>query len=516
MSISTIGVNPPAASAIAEFETVDVHMPTLASSFAQLGERFYSFIDPEGLPKPQLLALNPEVSTLLDLEIVQLSNETAVSMLSGNALWPGSEPLASVYSGHQFGVWAGQLGDGRALLLGDLPGTDGLRYELQLKGAGPTPYSRRADGRAVLRSSIREYLASVAMAGLGIPTTYALSLTASDLPVIRETVETAAVVCRVAPSFLRFGHFEHFYHQQQPEALKVLADHLISAHYPQCEGPDRYAQLLGLVIRRTAEMIAQWQGVGFCHGVMNTDNMSLLGLTIDYGPFGFLDVYDPAHICNHSDHQGRYAYQMQPKIGYWNCMCLAQCFVDLIGSVEQTQTVLQSYPDHFTRAANRVWMAKVGLETQGSPDLDTQDVALAQSLLDLMKASRADFTVTFRVLTETLAQLSTTSSTAHAPSLVRDMFLDREGFDQWYSGWITRIGSDRSAALARMETANPRVILRNFMAQEAIEKAQKGDFTEVNRLQHLLQDPYAALDALPQDLALPPDWAQGLELSCSS
>jgi serine/tyrosine/threonine adenylyltransferase len=516
MSISTIGVNPPATSAIAEPASIDARVPRMAASFAQLGERYYSLIDPDGLPKPHLVALNPQVSTLLDLDAAHLRDESGVNMLSGNTLWPGSEPLASVYSGHQFGVWAGQLGDGRALLLGDLPGIDGLRYELQLKGAGPTPYSRRADGRAVLRSSIREYLASIAMAGLGIPTTHALSLTASDLPVIRETVETAAVVCRVAPSFLRFGHFEHFHHQQQPEALRVLAEHLIAAHYPQCEGPERYAQLLATIIKRTAELIARWQGVGFCHGVMNTDNMSVLGLTIDYGPFGFLDVYDPAHICNHSDYQGRYAYQMQPRIGYWNCMCLAQCFVDLIGSVEQTQAILQAYPDHFTRAVNSVWMAKIGLQTQGATDLDAQDVAMAQSLLDLMKASRADFTVTFRLLNETLAQLASSASTAHAPSVIRDMFLDRAGFDQWYSGWIARLGSDRSAALKRMQAANPRLILRNFMAQEAIEKAQKGDFTEVNRLQDLLQDPYAAPKALPQDLALPPDWAQGLELSCSS
>jgi serine/tyrosine/threonine adenylyltransferase len=489
-------------------------LPGLQNRFAGItkdcalpSDLFFSALDPTGIPDPTLLAVSPSAAALLDLDASQLVHNAQT--LAGNKLWPGSTPLASVYSGHQFGIWAGQLGDGRAHLLGDLKGVDGQRWELQLKGAGPTPYSRRADGRAVLRSSIREFLASEAMVGLGIPTTRALSLVTSDQPVIRETVESAAVVCRVAPSFLRFGHFEHFYHHQQPQALQALAQYVLHNYYPQCVVPGdntaSYEAMLRLIIERTATMVAKWQAVGFCHGVMNTDNFSVLGLTIDYGPFAFMDAYDPAFICNHSDHQGRYSYQNQPKIAYWNCMCLAQCFVDLIGNVPKVQEALQSFPGAFEKASEQAWLAKIGLKPTGT--LGQSQMALVQALLDLMAASRADFTIVFRLLTEA-AQLNADKP----PAALRDQFLDRSQFDDWYTRW--RLQEQPEVAL--IQAANPRVILRNHMAQTAIEKAQKGDNTEVIRLMHLLADPFTAADAQPSDLMLPPDWAQHLELSCSS
>ena len=282
----------------ADVEPAAPHLPWL-NRFAELGKEFYTELRPLPVPTPAWVATSADCAALLgwDADWSQREDWQALQVFSGNALWPGMRPLASVYSGHQFGVWAGQLGDGRALLLGEVTTPQGP-HELQLKGSGLTPYSRMGDGRAVLRSSIREFLCSEAMHALGVPTTRALCVTGSPLPVRREEVETAAVVTRVAPSFIRFGHFEHFADQGTPEQLRRLADFTIDQHYPACRGEAQpYAALLEAVTRRTALMVADWQALGFCHGVMNTDNMSILGLTIDYGPFGFLDGFDPGHIC---------------------------------------------------------------------------------------------------------------------------------------------------------------------------------------------------------------------------
>ncbi|HEY1102416.1 MAG TPA: YdiU family protein, partial [Burkholderiaceae bacterium] len=281
--------------------------------FATLGAEFYTRLQPQPLPAPYWVGRSRALAQELGLDPDWLDSDAALQRLTGNTLFTGSAPLATVYSGHQFGVWAGQLGDGRAILLGETSSG----HEIQLKGAGRTPYSRGGDGRAVLRSSIREFLCSEAMHGLGIPTTRALAVTGSDAPIYREERETAAVVTRVAPSFIRFGHFEHFAARGEHEALRVLADFVIDRFYPECRSAttleaNPYANLLQAVSERTAQLMAQWQAVGFCHGVMNTDNMSILGLTIDYGPFQFLDGFNPGHICNHSDSSGRYAYNQQP------------------------------------------------------------------------------------------------------------------------------------------------------------------------------------------------------------
>ena len=323
------------------------------------------------------------------------------TLFSGNATreWPAdSLPYASVYSGHQFGVWAGQLGDGRAIGLGEVE-HDGQRLELQLKGAGRTPYSRMGDGRAVLRSSIREFLCSEAMHHLGIPTTRALCVIGSDQPVRRETVETAAVVTRVAPSFVRFGHFEHFYSNDRTDALRALADHVIDRFYPHCrEADDPYLALLNEAVMSTADLMADWQAVGFCHGVMNTDNMSILGLTIDYGPFGFMDGFDAGYICNHSDSQGRYAYKMQPQIAYWNLFCLAQGLLPLLGAhyeesvrsdkaIEDAQRVLGGFKDRFAPALERRMRAKLGLEIEREGD-DSSPTACLKSCTRTAPISR--------------------------------------------------------------------------------------------------------------------------------
>ena len=376
-------------------------------AFAELGGVFMTRLPAAPLSAPYVVGFCRRHGRVARPRSGSRARPAFAEFFSGNTTrdWPAQAmPYASVYSGHQFGVWAGQLGDGRALGLGEVE-HDGARHELQLKGAGRTPYSRMGDGRAVLRSSIREYLCSEAMHHLGIPTTRALCVIGSDQPVRREEMETAAVVTRVAPSFVRFGHFEHFYSNDRVDALQSLADHVIERFYPHCkEADDPYLALLNEAVLSTADLLAQWQAVGFCHGVMNTDNMSILGLTIDYGPFGFLDGFDAGYICNHSDSQGRYAYRMQPQIAYWNLFCLAQGLLPLLGqqhdesvrseqAVKDAQRVLEGFKDRFAPALERRMRAKLGLQTERPGD-----DALASRLFEVMQANRADFTLTFRNL----------------------------------------------------------------------------------------------------------------------
>ncbi len=300
------------------------------NTFARLPEVFYAKVTPTPLKSPFLVAFNPDAAALLDLDPEEARRPEFAGCLAGHYLPPGSEPLAMVYAGHQFGAYVSRLGDGRAILLGEVRNSRGEKWDLHLKGAGLTPFSRDDDGRAVLRSCIREYLCGEAMHGLGIPTTRALCVVGSEEEVLREQVETGATLLRLAPSHVRFGHFEFFYWRRQFDHLKTLADYVLAQHFPELVGrPDSYARFYHEAAVRTARLIAEWQAVGFAHGVMNSDNMSVLGMTLDYGPFGFLDAYDPAFICNHSDHQGRYAFHNQPDIGYFNLRCLAQALTPL-------------------------------------------------------------------------------------------------------------------------------------------------------------------------------------------
>ncbi len=494
-------------------------------AFQQLGAAFVTRLPAAPLPAPYVVGFSDDAARMLGLEPALRDAPGFAELFCGNPTrdWPqASLPYASVYSGHQFGVWAGQLGDGRALTIGELA-HDGRRYELQLKGAGRTPYSRMGDGRAVLRSSIREFLCSEAMHHLGIPTTRALAVIGSDQPVVREEIETSAVVTRVAQSFVRFGHFEHFFANDRPKQLRALADHVIERFYPACrDADDPYLALLAEATRRTAELVAQWQAVGFCHGVMNTDNMSILGLTIDYGPFGFIDAFDAKHVCNHSDTQGRYAYRMQPRIAHWNCFCLAQALLPLIGlhrdapsedaraerAVEDAHAVLGRFPEQFGPALERAMRAKLGLalEREG-------DAALANQLLEIMDASHADFTLTFRHL----ARVSKHDARGDAP--VRDLFIDRDAFDRWanlYRARLSEEARDDASRAAAMNRVNPKYVLRNHLAETAIRRAKEKDFSEVERLAAVLRRPFD--EQLEHDAyaALPPDWASTLEVSCSS
>jgi uncharacterized protein YdiU (UPF0061 family) len=475
--------------------------------FAGLGPAFHTEVPPTPLPEPHLVGLNAPLAQALGLKPERLREEDAVRAFSGSLPIAGTRPLATVYSGHQFGVWAGQLGDGRAILLGELD-TPAGPMEVQLKGAGLTRYSRMGDGRAVLRSSIREYLCSEAMHALGIPTTRALCVTGSPQPVIRETVETAAVVTRVAPSFIRFGHFEHFSANGQIGELRQLADFVIEQFYPACRdgAGNPYANLLEAVAARTAELVAQWQAVGFCHGVMNTDNMSILGLTIDYGPFQFMDAFNPAHICNHSDSGGRYAYHRQPNIAYWNLFCLGQALLPLMDEQQQALDALEPYKTLFPAALTRRMGVKLGLA-----DGREGDGELIETLMQLMAKDAVDFTIGFRRLCD--------AAEGHGEP-ARDLFLQREAFDAWAARWHQRLqsqpGFDATATAAAMRRANPRIVLRNHLGQIAIERAQQGDFSEVDRLLKALGAPFDEREGEDDLAAFPPDWAQQIEISCSS
>jgi len=478
------------------------------NSFAQLPPAFYTRLQPTPVPAPYLVGVSASAAALIGLDLSEFAKEDVIRAFAGNRTLPGSQPLAAVYSGHQFGVWAGQLGDGRAILLGDVPAASG-RQELQLKGSGLTPYSRMGDGRAVLRSSIREFLCSEAMAALGIPTSRALCVIGTDTPVMREVPETGAIVTRMAPTFIRFGSFEHWFYNDRKEELKILTDYVIDRFYPELRSaPDPYQALLREVTRRTAELMAQWQAVGFMHGVMNTDNMSILGQTIDYGPFGFMEAFDFKHICNHSDPQGRYAYHMQPQIGQWNCYALGQALLPLIGTVDDTQAALEIYKPAYANKLDDLLHAKLGLQSK-----QDEDEKLIDAMFELMQNNHADFTLFFR----RLAQLQVDNPSADAP--LRDLFIDRPAFDAWaaqYRSRLRRENSDDAQRATAMRAVNPKYVLRNYLAQIAIEKAQNKDFSEIARLLGVLEKPF---DEQPENeayAALPPDWAGELEVSCSS
>lgn len=492
--------------------------PRLREGFAALGPAFYTDVAPWTLPDPYWVARSHALARELGLDEAWLESNETLQALCGNALLPGSTPRAGVYSGHQFGLWAGQLGDGRALSLGELD-TPGGSQDLQIKGAGRTPYSRRGDGRAVLRSSIREFLCSEAMHGLGIPTTRALCVTGSDVPIRREEIETAAVLTRTAPSFIRFGHFEHFSHHGQHAELRRLADHVIDRFYPACRDSDRfagnpYAALLEAVSERTAALLAQWQAVGFCHGVMNTDNMSILGLTLDYGPFQFMDAFSFGHVCNHTDAQGRYAFGKQPNVAYWNLFCLGQALLPLMDDPDQALAALESYKTVYPREYEGRMRAKLGLT-----DARPEDRALIESILQLMAQDRVDFTLFWRRLSHWMAAPAPSAvpgeDSAAAP--VRDLFIDRAAADRWMLRYSERtIAIPRGLMTNLMLKTNPKYVLRNHLAEIAIRQAKLKNFTEVENLLAVLQNPFDEHPAHEGWAGFPPDWAAGIEISCSS
>ncbi|WP_347289770.1 protein adenylyltransferase SelO [Kluyvera georgiana] len=465
---------------------------------------FYSALQPTPLHNARVIWHNAPLAQALAIPESLFTPEHGAGVWGGETLLPGMSPLAQVYSGHQFGAWAGQLGDGRGILLGEQQLENGKTVDWHLKGAGLTPYSRMGDGRAVLRSTIRESLASEAMHYLGIPGTRALAIVTSDTPVYRETVESGAMLMRIAESHIRFGHFEHFYYRRDIDSVRTLLDFTIRHYWPQLQHEaDGYALWFQDVVARTAQMIARWQTVGFAHGVMNTDNMSILGLTLDYGPFGFLDDYQPAFICNHSDHQGRYRFDNQPAVGLWNLQRLAQAVSPLI-EVDTLNAALEGYQAVLFREYGQRMRQKLGLFSERTGDND-----LLNGLYALMEREGSDYTRTFRLLSETEQH--------SAASPLRDEFIDRAAFDSWFTQYRARLQLEQVDDVTRqqaMKLANPAMVLRNWLAQRAIEQAEKGDYRELYRLHEALCDPWRDRD---DDYSRrPPDWGKRLEVSCSS
>ncbi|PKM29384.1 MAG: YdiU family protein [Gammaproteobacteria bacterium HGW-Gammaproteobacteria-11] len=470
---------------------------TFDNRFAQLGDTFSSAVIPQPLHNPRLVVVSQSAMALLDLHPDQAETNLFTELFAGQKIWSDAEPRAMVYSGHQFGHYNPQLGDGRGLLLGEVVNSRGEHWDLHLKGAGSTPYSRMGDGRAVLRSSIREFLASEALHALGIPSSRALCVTLGDNPVYRETEERAAMLLRLAPSHIRFGHFEFFYYTNQSDALRQLVDFTLDNCYPECRSePEPEHALFRNVLERTAELIAGWQAYGFCHGVMNTDNMSILGITFDFGPYAFLDDYDARHVCNHSDHEGRYAFHRQPAIAHWNLACLAQALTPFV-SVDNLKQELAQFMPRFQSHYLKLMRARLGWA-----GTQPEDEGLLEQLLQAMQTSACDYNQTLRALAE------------DDPG-VRDRFIDRQAMDNWLILHRQRQTLDPSA-LAQRQSCNPLYILRNYLAQQAISAAEQGDFGPVQRLHEVLQRPCQEQADASQFAAPPPDWGKHLEISCSS
>lgn len=412
--------------------------------------------------------------------------------------------IAQKYGGHQFGGWNPDLGDGRGLLLGELTDPQNQRWDLHLKGAGQTPYSRSGDGRAVLRSTIREYLASEALHGLGIPTSRALCLIASSEPVYREKQEKAAALIRVCQSHIRFGHFEYFYHSKQHDKLNDLFDYTLKYHFAKClEHDSPHLAMLEEVVISTANMIAKWQAYGFCHGVMNTDNMSVHGITFDFGPYAFLDAYEPGYICNHSDYQGRYAFDHQPDAALWNLNALAHAFT-LHLDIEQIKQVLGKYEHQLREQYASLMRQKLGLFTSQDGDM-----LLVNQWLDLLASDKRDYTSSFRML----SQVDVTDSQ------VTDYFINRKAAENWFLDYQSRLNAESLNEQQRsheMCQVNPKFIVRNYLAQIAIDRAEEGDFEELERLLQVLESPFEEQTEYESYAKTPPSWGQSMEISCSS
>jgi serine/tyrosine/threonine adenylyltransferase len=459
------------------------------NSYARLPDQFHARIAPTAVTEPTLIRLNHSLAEELNLDPVALASSVGIEMLAGNRPGADAEPIAMAYAGHQFANWVPQLGDGRALLLGEVIDRAGRRCDIQLKGSGPTPFSRGGDGRSSIGPVVREYLASEAMAALGIPTTRALAAIATGEDVLRNQPEPGGILVRVADSHVRIGTFEYFARRGDPESVHILADYVISRHYPELTGRDqRYLDFFGQVIERQAFLVSEWMRVGFIHGVMNTDNTSVVGETIDFGPFGYIDEFHPATVYSSIDRRGRYAFNQQPGIAHWNLARLGECLLPLFdedseAAMERANEALETFPARFEEHFHRVLRAKLGLAEEQAGDIE-----LAEDLLARMTDQRADMTLTFR----RLGKLDSNDRSGDGP--VRELFDHPESFDQWAGKWRRRLsGESRSDDDRRdaMRQVNPAFVLRNHLAQQAVDTAiDRLDFEPMHQLAEILARPY--------------------------
>ena len=473
---------------------------TLQTPYLSLDSEFYDLTDPIPLDKPYLISFNPDAAKLIDLDENSCDNPNFLALLNGTFTMKGSRPFAMCYAGHQFGHYNPWLGDGRASNLGST-----LGWNLQLKGSGDSLYSRMADGRAAVRSSIREYLMSEAMHNLGIPTTRALGMIGSNTKIIRNEMEDAAIVMRMSTSWVRFGTFEYFYYRKEYAKLETLTEYVITESYPHLQGDeDRFFKMFCEVVQRTAVMIAKWQGIGFCHGVMNTDNMSIEGLTIDYGPYAMLDDFNYGYICNHTDRIGRYSYADQPNISYWNLTKLSEALSPII-SKERMQKKLDDfgtsiYPDAYVE----VMRNKLGLAVK----LDN-DSEFIEELLVALHEGFVDHTLFFRTLSHYDGE--------RMP--LYDIAMNPIGIDKWLALYNKRLSKETRTQTQRknaMLKSNPKYVLKNYMLQEAITLAQGGDFSMVETLLHIAKHPYDELEEFERFAEETPEEHKNIGLSCSS
>ncbi len=463
-----------------------VHFP-FQNTYAALPANFFARVAPTPVTSPRLIKLNRPLAVQLGLDPDRLDSPEGAEILAGKRIPDGADPIAMAYAGHQFGHFVPQLGDGRAILLGEVIDADGIRRDIQLKGSGPTPFSRRGDGRAALGPVLREYIVSETMAALGIPTTRSLAAVMTGENVVRETMLPGAVLTRVASSHIRVGTFQFFAARGDTEGVRQLADHVIARHYPEAGNAERpYHALLAAVIARQADLVARWLLIGFIHGVMNTDNTSISGETIDYGPCAFMDQYDPAKVFSSIDEQGRYAYANQPRIALWNLTRLAECLLPLFSdeqdkAISEAQSALANFAEVFNSAYQAGLRRKLGLFTAQDGDR-----ALAQDLLDAMAKNQADFTLTFRRLSD---------AAADPDGHVRQLFADPAAYDEWEVLWRKRLSEEPQDSAARqtaMRSVNPAFIPRNHRVEAVIEAAvTRDDFAPFEELLAVLSNPYA-------------------------
>jgi len=458
------------------------------NSYARLPDAFFARIAPTPVAEPALVKINHALALQLGIDPAALETPEGIAVLAGKQVASGSDPIATAYAGHQFGQFSPQLGDGRAILLGEVVDKNGVRYDIQLKGSGPTPFSRRGDGRAALGPVLREYIISEAMAALGVPTTRSLAAVTTGENILRDTILPGAVLTRVATSHIRVGTFQFFAARRDYDSVKRLADYTMARHYPETlETPQPYRAFLDAVIARQAKLIAQWMHIGFIHGVMNTDNCAIGGETIDYGPCAFMDAFDPMTVYSSIDHGDRYAYGKQPSIAHWNLARFAECLLTLFGedtklAADQANEALSAFPSLFKTAYEDGLRKKAGLTLR-----QEDDGPLIQDLLNLMAANKADFTMTFRLLAHAAAD-----EAALGP--VRDLFIDPTAFDPWAARWRARIAQeeqDGAAIRAAMLSVNPLYVPRNYLVEKAIEAAvSKKDFSVFEELLVVLAKPF--------------------------
>jgi uncharacterized protein YdiU (UPF0061 family) len=462
--------------------------------FEKLGKDFFSKITPKPLEGSQIIAYSAKACELINLDEKEFLNTDFCDFFSAKKTHPNFCNLSAIYAGHQFGYFVSQLGDGRACLLSQITNQKNESFDLVLKGCGLTPYSRQGDGKAVLRSSIREFLISESMFALNIPTSRALCLIASNEKVYRDGLEKAAQIIRLAPSHVRFGSFELFFYRKQNHQIKILTDYVISKYFPQTK---TYSDFLENVVESTAKMIAKWQAIGFCHGVMNTDNMSIHGITFDYGPFGFLDEFNRNHICNSSDHLGRYSFANQPAIGFWNLHAFAITLSSLIEPEEQKK-ILENYEQIFLNEYHQLMAQKLGFI-----GFDDEVKSLIYQILDLLEKHKIDYTIFFRQLA------NQTSKNCQNNEL--------KNWNNQYFQLLKSKNIENPERKILMNSVNPKFILRNYLLQNAIQKAElENDFSEVKTLQKIMQNPFDEQNEFDSYAKIPPIWAKEIKISCSS